>query len=125
MPETRAEKLMVALRGAQSSVAGLEATAVVSIDGLVIASSLPPDIEEERVAAMTAAMLGLGERTANEMKRGGMDQLFLKGPLGYVVIMSASEIAVLTAIANADVKLGLLFLELKNLVQQLEPILKG
>jgi len=116
---------MVSLRGAQSSIAGLEATAVVSIDGLIIASSLPPEIEEERVAAMTAAMLGLGERTANEMKRGGLDQLFLKGPLGYVVIMGATEIAVLTAIANSEVKLGLLFMELKGLIQKLEPILRG
>ena len=63
------EQLETLLRQAQGSVPGLEASALVSMDGLIIVSSLPSEIEEDRVAAMTAAMLGLGERTADELGR--------------------------------------------------------
>jgi predicted regulator of Ras-like GTPase activity (Roadblock/LC7/MglB family) len=61
------DQLETLLRQAQGSIAGLEATALVSMDGLIIVSALPSDIEEDRIAAMTAAMLGLGERTAHDL----------------------------------------------------------
>jgi predicted regulator of Ras-like GTPase activity (Roadblock/LC7/MglB family) len=94
------EQLETLLRQAQGSVPGLEASALVSMDGLIIVSSLPSEIEEDRVAAMTAAMLGLGERTADELGRGMLDQIYIKGPNGYVLIMAAGDNAVLTAIAG-------------------------
>ncbi|HMK60231.1 MAG TPA: roadblock/LC7 domain-containing protein [Dissulfurispiraceae bacterium] len=118
-----AEQLETLLRQAQGSVPGLEASALVSMDGLIIVSSLPPDIEEDRVAAMTAAMLGLGERTADELSRGMLDQIYIKGPNGYVLIMAAGDNAVLTAIAGPEAKLGLLLVYLKKVVSQIEALL--
>ncbi|HMK56686.1 MAG TPA: roadblock/LC7 domain-containing protein [Dissulfurispiraceae bacterium] len=118
-----AEQLETLLRQAQGSVPGLEASALVSMDGLIIVSSLPPDIEEDRVAAMTAAMLGLGERTADELSRGMLDQIYIKGPNGYVLIMAAGDNAVLTAIAGPEAKLGLLLVYLRKVVSQIEALL--
>ena len=37
------------------------------MDGLPIATSLPREVEEDRVSAMSAAMLSLGERIASEL----------------------------------------------------------
>jgi len=45
-------------------VADIQASAIVSVDGLIIASALPSGAGEDRVAAMSAAMLSLGERIA-------------------------------------------------------------
>ena len=118
------EQLETLLRQAQGSVPGLEASALVSMDGLIIVSSLPPDIEEDRVAAMTAAMLGLGERTADELGRGMLDQIYIKGPNGYVLIMAAGDNAVLTAIAGPEAKLGLLLVYLKKVISQIEDLLQ-
>ena len=118
------EQLETLLRQAQGSVPGLEASALVSMDGLIIVSSLPPDIEEDRVAAMTAAMLGLGERTADELGRGMLDQIYIKGPNGYVLIMAAGDNAVLTAIAGPEAKLGLLLVYLKKVIRQIEELLQ-
>ena len=118
------EQLETLLRQAQGSVPGLEASALVSMDGLIIVSSLPSEIEEDRVAAMTAAMLGLGERTADELGRGMLDQIYIKGPNGYVLIMAAGDNAVLTAIAGPEAKLGLLLVYLKKVIRQIEELLQ-
>jgi len=56
--------MVARLRNLQASTADIEASAVVSVDGLIMASALPRDVEEDRVSAMSAAMLSLGERIA-------------------------------------------------------------
>ena len=66
--------------------ADIEAAAVVSVDGLIMASALPRDVEEDRVSAMSAAMLSLGERIAIELGRGTLDQVFIRGEQGYVLL---------------------------------------
>jgi predicted regulator of Ras-like GTPase activity (Roadblock/LC7/MglB family) len=39
----------------QGKTPDIEASAVVSVDGLIMASSLPAGVEEDRVSAMSAA----------------------------------------------------------------------
>ncbi|OGO66727.1 MAG: hypothetical protein A2029_00160, partial [Chloroflexi bacterium RBG_19FT_COMBO_47_9] len=94
----------------QASSADIEASSVVSVDGLTIAAALPQSVEEDRVAAMSAAMLSLGERIASELGRGALEQVYIKGANGYVVLMSVGNEAVLTALARENAKLGLLLL---------------
>ena len=55
---------------------------------------------------MSAAMLSLGERIASELGRGSLEQVYIKGEKGYVVLMSVGEEAVLTALAREQAKLG-------------------
>ncbi len=114
MAVSRTEALMSILKDLQAATPDIEATAVVSVDGLVMASALPADVEEDRVAAMSAAMLSLGERTAQELGRGILNQVFIKGENGYVLLMNAGTDAVLTAMARADAKLGMIFLDMKR-----------
>jgi predicted regulator of Ras-like GTPase activity (Roadblock/LC7/MglB family) len=103
-----------ALKALQSSTPDIEASAVVSIDGLIMASALPADVEEDRVSAMSAAMLSLGERIASELGRGTLDQVYVRGENGYVFLMSVGTEAVLTAMARKEAKLGLIFLDMKR-----------
>ena len=103
----------------QASSPYIEASAVVSVDGLSIASALPQGVEEDRVSAMSAAMLSLGERIATELGRGSLEQVFIKGEKGYVVLMSAGQDAVLTALAREPAKLGLIFLDMRRAVEDL------
>ena len=101
----------------------LEATAVISVEGLMIASSLSEELEEDHMAAMSAAMLALGERIAAELGRGELEQVFIKGEKGYVLMMSVDERAVLTALANDEAKLGLVFLDMRRVVAELRSLL--
>ncbi len=116
---TRTEQMMTRLKSMQTGSSDIEASAVVSVDGLIMASALPAGIEEDRVSAMSAAMISLGERIAEELGRGLLDQVYIRGDQGYVVLMSIGEEAVLTALAHSNAKLGLIFLDMKRAVEDL------
>ncbi len=120
---SRAERLVRRLRDLQGSAPDIEATAVVSVDGLTIASSLPVGVEEDRVAAMSAAMISLGERIASELGRGMLDEVYIKGENGYVVLRDVGQEAVLTVLARQQTKLGLLFLDMRRASEELAKIL--
>ena len=96
---------------------------MVSVDGLIIASALPPDVEEDRVSAMSAAMLSLGERIAGELGRGILDQVYIRGANGYVILSSVGEEAVLTVLARQDAKLGLVFLDMRRAAEDLSRLI--
>lgn len=117
--ETRAQIMEKTLRSLVSNTPDLEGAAMVSVDGLIVASILPANSDEERVSAMAAALLSLGERTANELDRGILDQIYVKGNNGYVVLMSAGDENVLEAIAGPQAKLGMVLLEMRRAVQEL------
>ncbi len=122
MARTRTERMIERLKELQASTPDIEASAVVSIDG-IMASALPADVEEDRVSAMSAAMLSLGERIAGELGRGTLDQVYIRGERGYVVLMAVGEEAVLTVLARPQAKLGLLFLDMRRAAEDLARIL--
>ncbi len=122
MTISRTQQLVDRLRDLQAGTTDIEASAVVSVDGLIMASALPADVEEDRVSAMSAAMLSLGERIAAELGRGYLDQVYIRGDNGYVFLMSVGEDAVLTVLARKGAKLGLILLDMKRAVQDLTRI---
>jgi predicted regulator of Ras-like GTPase activity (Roadblock/LC7/MglB family) len=122
MTMSRTERMVKELRDLQVSTPDIEASAVVSVDGLIMASSLPSGIEEDRVSAMSAAMQSLGERIAGELGRGYLTQVYIKGENGYVILMAVGEEAVLTVLARKEAKLGLVFLDMRRCVEALDRI---
>ncbi len=123
MTKSRSQLMVERLRDLQASSPDIEASAIVSVDGLTIASALPQDVEEDRVSAMSAAMLSLGERIASELGRGSLEQVYIKGGEGYVVLMSIGEEAVLTALAREGAKLGLIFLDMRRAADDLTQLI--
>ncbi|MBU7017182.1 MAG: roadblock/LC7 domain-containing protein [Theionarchaea archaeon] len=121
--KSKIEELTTLLKDLEGTTPDIEASAVVSVDGLMIASALPQDVEEDRVAAMSAAMLSLGERTAKELARGELSEVYVKGETGYVLLMAAGEEAVLTALARKDAKLGLVFLDMKRAAEDVAKLI--
>ena len=119
MTTSRAEQLVERLRSMQASAPDIEASAVVSVDGLIMASALQQGVEEDRVSAMSAAMLSLGERIAGELGRGSLEQVYIKGDAGAIVLTSVGAEAVLTALARQDAKLGLIFLEMRRAAEDI------
>jgi len=119
MAKSRSDLMVDQLRELQSTMPEIEASAVVSVDGLIMASALPAGVEEDRVSAMSAAMLSLGERIASELGRGVLDQVYVKGIDGYVILMSVGEEAVLTTLVKQNAKLGLIFLDMRRSADQL------
>jgi len=123
LAKSRTEQLVQRLRDLQANIENVEAAAIVSVDGLPLASSLPAGYEEDRVSAMSAAMLSLGERISSELGRGELKQVYVKGENGYVILNAIGEEAVLTVLARKEAKLGIIFLELGRNVQALEGLI--
>ncbi len=108
------EKLNEILRKLNGSTADIEASAIMSVDGLTIATRLSEGINEDRVGAMSAAIFSIGARTASELNRGKLEQVMVKGLKGYVLITDAGREAVLAVVAKETAKLGLVFLETRR-----------
>ncbi len=123
MISSRTQQLTERLRALLASTPEIEGAAIVSPDGLIIASVLAPPAEEDRVAAMSAAMLSLGERIAQELGRGKLEQVYIKGSRGFALVTACGSQAVLTIIARGEARLGMLLLELRKVVADLQVLL--
>ncbi len=119
----RSEMLTSILSDLNGTSAEIEASAVISTDGLMIAALLPAGLDEDRVGAMSAAMLSLGERTANELARGELEQVLVKGEHGYILMTHANNESVLTVVAKPNARLGLIFLDVKRAAEAIGKIL--
>ena len=123
MDRSTHDEMVNRLRELQANTPDVEASALVSVDGLTIAAALPTNVEEDRVSAMSAAMLSLGERIAGELGRGYLDEVYIHGDGGYVLLTAIGANAVLTVLARKQAKLGLVFLEMRRAATELEPLL--
>lgn len=112
------ERVQQILRTLVNNTPDLEAAALVSVDGLILASVLPNDTDEDRVSAMAAALQALGERTLRELARGTFEQVYVKGSDGYVVLVQVGPEALLEAIAGPSAKLGMVLLDMKRAAQE-------
>jgi uncharacterized protein len=106
-----------------SGASDVQGAALVSPDGLALASALPAGMDEERTAAMSASMLSLGERIGHELARGVVERIVVEGEKGYGVLVNCGNDAVLLVLAGSGVKQGILFLEVKRVVAKLAPLL--
>ena len=122
-PPSREERLATALDGLMEENPDIQAAALVSLDGFTMASALPEGMQEDRVGAMSAAILGLGERAATELGRGRLSQVFIEGDNGYVVLIAAGDRAVLTCLADMEAKLGLVLYDMRSAAESIGSIL--
>lgn len=117
------EKLSSVLQNFVTSTNDVQGAALVTPDGLPLAAIIPGGMDEERVSAMSAAMLSLGERIGGELARGSIDRIFVEGDKGYGILTSCGEDAVFLVLANQSAKQGLLMLEIKRALSELKLIL--
>ena len=120
---TAFEQMQQSLKTLMSNTPDLEGAATVSLDGLILASVLPAGTDEDRVSAMAAALLSLGERTAEELHRGTLEQVYVKGNEGYIILMLAGSEAVLEVIAGSTAKLGMVLLDMKRAAHEISRLL--
>lgn len=127
-PETeismsRLDSLNKVLKTLQSSSPGVEASALISTDGLMIASALAKEMDETRVSAMTATLLNLGTRAATELRRGEVSEVIVRGDQGYAVMLSAARGALLLVLATEATPLGLIFFDMREAVKGIKTVL--
>jgi predicted regulator of Ras-like GTPase activity (Roadblock/LC7/MglB family) len=121
----RSQRLDRAIADLLAQVPEIEAAAVVSFDGLPMASALPATMDEDRVAAMSAALLSLGERAAEGLGRGGLNQVYIEGEQGTVFLVAAEDEAVLVAVAARGAKVGMMLYEVRRSAETVANVLRA
>jgi predicted regulator of Ras-like GTPase activity (Roadblock/LC7/MglB family) len=117
------QKIANILQNFVTSTADVQGAAMVTPDGLPLASSLPGGMDDERVSAMSAAMLSLGDRIGRELVRGEIDRIYVEGQEGFSILTSCGEEAVFLVLAAKSAKQGMLMLEIKRALAELKPAL--
>lgn len=120
---SRLDQLNRILRALQSGSPDVEASALISEDGLMIASALPQHVDEARVAGMSATLLSLGTRAATELERGDVEEVLVRGNSGFAVMVAAAEGTVLLLLASKAAKLGLVFLDMRRAAAEIRKVL--
>ena len=120
---SRVDQLNEIIQQVQTGSPDMEAVALISEDGLMIASSLPGEMDETRIAGMSATLLNLGARAATELSRGEVKEVVVRGEHGYTVMLSAGRGVLLMTLANENAKLGLIFFDMRAAVDRLADVL--
>jgi len=112
------EKILVSLT---ESVEEIEAAVVVGVDGLPIAAKLPEEYDETLLAAMSAALLTVGERAASDLGKGALSQVFAQGSTGAVIMVAAGPDSVLMVSTNTETLagLGLVFINMERAAKKI------
>lgn len=101
----------------------MEASAVISRDGLSLAAVLGEGVDPNRLGAMCAALLGLADTTAKELERGELKQVLLHGAKGVLLLVHIGKTHVLALAAKPNINLGMVLLEAKKTAERLAAIL--
>jgi predicted regulator of Ras-like GTPase activity (Roadblock/LC7/MglB family) len=95
----RDEKLESTLKRLHVAVEGVKASVIVNVDGLLVASFPPGDEENPhenptsspQVAAMSATLIGLAERTLGRLAQGELERLLMEAEEGVMVVYPAGR----------------------------------
>lgn len=116
-------KLQSTLHRFVSGTSEIEGAALVTPDGLPLVTALPSHMDEERVSAMSAALLTLGERIGSELMRGSISQVAIDGKDGYCLLTSCGSESIFLVLATREVKKGILNLEVKRALSDIKLLL--
>ena len=120
---SRAELLTRILRTLHTSSPDIVASAILSEDGLMLASALPSGLDETRIGGMTATLLSLGSRAAHELERGQVQEIVVRGSEGYAAVMNASTGTLLLCLSSKSARLGVVFYEMRKTIDDLSNVL--
>ncbi|MBL7961236.1 roadblock/LC7 domain-containing protein, partial [bacterium] len=78
------------------------------------------NIEDERVAAISAALINQGETSAEDAMLGEMSQISIHGKDGYIIITRAGKDTLLTVFTTTSAKLGLVLYDINCAMKELK-----
>jgi uncharacterized protein len=115
----RIEKMNSILRELRSNLLEIEAAVLISSDAMALASDISDEADEEMIGALSASVLGMGERAARDLKRGVLEQVYIKGDQGYLLLVHCGPDALLSMLVKPEAKLGVVFMEGKRTAEEL------
>jgi predicted regulator of Ras-like GTPase activity (Roadblock/LC7/MglB family) len=109
--ENSAKTNLSALRAANADVL---AAVLVTMDGFPVAADVAPEVDEEGLAALAADLIGRAGRSSQEFGNGALNELYAKGPQGYLIIMTVGSDQALACLAKSSATIGLLLRDVRK-----------
>ncbi|MEU3922333.1 roadblock/LC7 domain-containing protein [Streptomyces sp. NPDC029004] len=119
MPDTpTTDPLLKVLTALRDQVVGVRGTVVATADGLAVTADAD-GTHLESLAALSAATLSLGRRTAQEAGGRGVREVTTRWAMGYVVVLAIGDRALLTVLGDAGLDLATLQRVIPATIEQL------
>lgn len=109
--------------GLRRAIPELLGVMIASTDGLAVAHDLP-ETESDKIAAMAATALGLGDRITERANLGALRETLVRGEHGSLVVFPAGD-AVLVVSAPESANLGLVRIEARAAAAEIAQLLGG
>lgn len=103
----------------------IEASAIITDDGMMMASHLPVAVNEGRISAMSAALLSVSERMIETLLGNKSERVIVQSKAGYVIVSATAKNLLLTVMACPSAKLGMVFHDINKTSQSVQELLNG
>ena len=123
MSDSREEQIVEILRELRADCPGVQAAVLISSDAMPLASDMAEAVDEEAISATASALISASERVARELARGEVEQLFLRGGSGDLVLARVNENASLACVVNHQAKMGMTLLEVNRCARKLSVVI--
>lgn len=120
---TKTDQLLKKILLNLHNLGSIEASAVVSRDGLLISANLPEGVKAETFAAMAATMLGAAETATAELNKGLPKKMIVESKGGKLLCMGTGSRGLLIVMTTSDARLGLIMVELEKAGEKIKNII--
>ena len=100
-------------------VGGIDSSAVVTRDGLLVAADISEAVDAETFAAMTATMVGAAETAMGEVGAGNPERVIVESGTVKIISMGAGPKTLLIVLTESDAPLGLVLLKMSETVEKI------
>jgi predicted regulator of Ras-like GTPase activity (Roadblock/LC7/MglB family) len=106
------------------NVGNVDGAVVTSREGLLMASRVPPEVDDRIVSALFSSVTAAAETALVEMGHGAVDRVVLSAKDGQVIIVPAGPKAVLGALVRREApNLGLILTEMETISKKIGEII--
>lgn len=104
-------------------IGDVDASLVVSRDGLLMAADIPTDVNAETFAAMTATMLGAAETAVSELGKEVPERVIAESDEAKMIVCGAGPKALFVVMTGPETGLGLILVEMDGAAEKIKGLL--
>jgi predicted regulator of Ras-like GTPase activity (Roadblock/LC7/MglB family) len=105
------------------SIDGIQASALISTNGLIMASEInTSNVDEETIGAMIAMLMRSAVHTLKELDKGEMEYILLNSTIGKIILIKTTSNAILTVLADTNTDVNFALNKMKKPLAEIEII---
>ncbi|MCB0034882.1 MAG: DUF4388 domain-containing protein [Anaerolineales bacterium] len=120
---SKSEQLRSILDSVVNNSSDIAGAAIVDNDGLLLASIFNSSVDGNRVAAVSAGLISLASRSAQQLNQGAVKQTLIQAEQGNIIAIRANPTTSFVALTPVDVNLGMAFMECRDAAKSIGDML--